>query len=122
MWILLFLGKTIVGTQVLSMRTAHYEMQKKDLNIIVSSYRGLMLVESKKNQELLSQMEAKYLSHLFSKDGSKSDVKLTIDTFSNILLQKWWVQFPLSEQCTAQCSKPLHKKIPIKHTFRFQPS
>ena len=78
-----------MGTQVLSMRTAHYEMQKKDLNIIVSSYRGLMLVESKKNQELLSQMEAKYLSHLFSKDGSKSDVKLTIDTFSNILLQKW---------------------------------
>ena len=78
-----------MGTQVLSMRTAHYEMQKKDLNIIVSSYRGLMLVESKMDQELLIQMENKYLSHLFSKDGRKRDVKVTIDTFSNILLQKW---------------------------------
>ena len=78
-----------MGTQVLSMRTAHYEMQKKELNVIVSSYSGLMLMNSKKDTELLSQMENKYLSHLFSKDGSKSDVKVTIDTFSNILLQKW---------------------------------
>ena len=122
-WILLFSGKTIVGTQVLSMRTAHYEMQKKELNVIVSSYQGIMLRYSKKNQELLSQMEAKYLSHLFSKDGTKSDVKVTIDTFQNILLQKWWVQFPLSVQCTAQCSRPPHpNKLPIKHTLRFQPT
>ena len=78
-----------MGTQVLSLRTAHYEMQKKELNVIVSSYNGRMLMHSKKNQELLSQMEAKYLSHLFSKDGTKSDVKVTIDTFQNILLQKW---------------------------------
>ena len=86
----LFLGKTIVGTQVLSMRTAHYEMQKKELNVIVSSYRGAMwLMQSKMDLELLNQMEKKYLSHLFSKDGSKSDVKVTIDTFQNILLQKW---------------------------------
>ena len=109
-WISLFLGKTIVGTQVLSMRTAHYEMQKKELNVIVSSYVGAMLIRSKMDQKLLIQMENKYLSHLFSKDGSKSDVKVTIDTFSNILLQKWWVQFPLSEQCTAQCSRPTHPK------------
>ena len=78
-----------MGTQVLSMRTAHYEMQKKELNIIVSTYRGIMLQQSKMDQELLIQMEKKYLSHLFSKDGSKSDVKVTIDTFSNILLEKW---------------------------------
>ena len=89
MWISLFLGKTIVGTQVLSMRTAHYEMQKKELNVIVSSYNGRMLMHSKKDKELLNQMEAKYLSHLFSKDGSKSDAKVTIDTFQNIIFQKW---------------------------------
>ena len=90
MWILLFLGKTIVGTQVLSMRTAHYQMQKKELNVIVSSYYGSMLMDSKKDKELLNQMENKYLSHL--KDGSKFTM-VTIDTFQNILLQKWWVQF-----------------------------
>ena len=78
-----------MGTQALSMRTAHYEMQKKELNVIVSSYRGLMLRQSKMDQELLVQMENKYLGHLFSKDGSKSDVKVTIDIFQNILLQKW---------------------------------
>ena len=78
-----------MGTQVLSMRTAHYEMQKKELNVIVSSYNGRMLMHSKKDKELLNQMETKYLSHLLSKDGSKSDVKVTIDTFQNILLQKW---------------------------------
>ena len=78
-----------MGTQALSMRKAHYEMQKKQLNVIVSSHGGMMLLDSKMDQELLSQMEKKYLSHLFSKDGSKSDVKVTIDTFSNILLQKW---------------------------------
>ena len=71
------------------MRTAHYEMQKKELNVIVSSYQGLMLTRSKIDMELLNQMEKKYLSHLFSKDGSKSDVKVTIDIFENILLQKW---------------------------------
>ena len=71
------------------MRTAHYEMQKKELNVIVSSYAGNMLTESKKETELLSQMEKKYLSHLFPKDGSKSDVKVTIDIFENILFQKW---------------------------------
>ena len=70
------------------MRTAHYEMQKKELNVIVSSYPSTMLL-SKKDLELLNQMEKKYLSHLFSKDGSKSDVKVTIDTFQNIFLQKW---------------------------------
>ena len=79
------------------MRTAHYEMQKKELNVIVSSYFGLMLRDSKKDKKLLCQMENKYLSHLFPKDGSKSDFKVTIDTFMNILLQKWWVQFFLSE-------------------------
>ena len=73
------------------MRTAHYEMQKKKLNIIVSSYNGSMLRDSKKDMELLNQMENKYLSHL--KNGSKFNVKVTIDTFQNILLQKWWVQF-----------------------------
>ena len=78
-----------MGTQALSMRIAHYEMQKKELNVIVSSYNGVMLAYSKKDQELLSQMEAKYLSHLFTKDGSKSDVKVTIDNFQNILFQKW---------------------------------
>ena len=78
-----------MGTQVLSMRTAHYEMQKKELNVIVSSYYGQMLIISKMDVKLLNQMETKYLSHLFSKDGTKSDVKVTIDTFSNILLQKW---------------------------------
>ena len=78
-----------MGTQVLSMRTAHYQMQKKELNVIVSSYGGLMLFQSKMDFELLSQMETKYLSHLFSKDGSKSDVEVTIDLFQNILLQKW---------------------------------
>ena len=78
-----------MGTQVLSMRTAHYEMQKKELNVIVSSYLGLMLIYSKKDLKLLSQIEKKYLSHLFSKDGNKSVVKVTIDTFQNILLQKW---------------------------------
>ena len=78
-----------MGTQVLSMRTAHYEMQKKELNVIVSSYQGLMLTRSKIDMELLNQMEKKYLSHLFSKDGTKSDVKVTIDLFSEILLQKW---------------------------------
>ena len=78
-----------MGTQVLSMRTAHYEMQKKELNVIVSTYWGTMLTGSKMDHELLSQMENKYLSHLFSKDGSKSDVKVTIDIFQNILLQKW---------------------------------
>ena len=78
-----------MGTQVLSMRTAHYEMQKKELNVIVSSYNGYMLIRSKMDQELLNQMENKYLSHLFSKDGGKSDVKVTINIFSNILLQKW---------------------------------
>ena len=78
-----------MGTQVLSMRTAHYEMQKKELNVIVSSYQGTMIMQSKKDYELLNQMEAKYLSHLFSKDGSKTDVKVTIDMFKNILLQKW---------------------------------
>ena len=78
-----------MGTQVLSMKTAHYEMQKKKLNIIVSSYYGSMIMDSKKDKELLNQMENKYLSHLFSKDGSKSDVKVTIDTFSSILLQQW---------------------------------
>ena len=71
------------------MRTAHYEMQKKELNVIVSSYAGNMLTESKKDTELLIQMEKKYLSHLFPKGGSKSDVKVTIDIFENILLQKW---------------------------------
>ena len=76
-----------MGTQVLSMRTAHYEMQKKKLNVIVSSYQGTMLLQSKMDLELLSQMENKYLSHL--KNGSKFNVKVTIDTFSNILLQKW---------------------------------
>ena len=75
------------------MRTAHYEMQKKELNVIVSSYRGVMLRHSKRDMELLNQMETKYLSHLFPKDGSKSDVKVTIDTFQNILFHKWWVQF-----------------------------
>ena len=75
--------------QVLSMRTAHYEIQKKELNVIVSSYKGLILLDSKRDKELLNQMETKYLSHLLSKDGSKSDVKVTIDTFQNILLQKW---------------------------------
>ena len=93
MGILLFSGKTIVGTQALSMRTAHYEMQKKELNVIVSDYGGLMLFRSKMDFELLSQMETKYLSNLFLKNGSKSDVKVTIDTFGNILFQKWWVQF-----------------------------
>ena len=78
-----------MGTQVLSMRTAHYEMQKKELNVIVSSYFGPMLIQSKMDLELLNQMEKKYLSHLFSKDGTKSDVKVTIDTFQNILFQKW---------------------------------
>ena len=78
-----------MGTQVLSMRTAHYEMQKKELNVIVSSYHGLMLLQSKKDKKLLGQMEAKYLSHLFPKDGSKSDVKVTIGVFQNILLRKW---------------------------------
>jgi fatty acid/phospholipid biosynthesis enzyme len=78
-----------VGTQALSMRTAHYEMQKKELNVIVSSYSGQMLFNSKMDLELLSQMEKKYLSHIFPKDGSKSDVKVTIDIFQNILLQKW---------------------------------
>ena len=78
-----------MGTQVLSMRTAHYEMQKKELNVIVSSYFGQMLKQSKMEQKLLSQMEKKYMSHLFSKDGSVSNVKVTIDTFQNILLQKW---------------------------------
>ena len=76
-----------MGTQALSMRTAHYEMQKKELNVIVSSYVGLMLMNSKKDTELLSQIEKKYLSHLFPKDGNKSVVKVTIDTFQNILLQ-----------------------------------
>ena len=71
------------------MRTAHYEMQKKELNVIVSSYAGNMLTESKKDTELLIQMEKKYLSHLFPKGGSKSDAKVTIDIFENILLQKW---------------------------------
>ena len=78
-----------MGTQVLSMRTAHYQMEKKELNVVVSSYVGTMLIRSKMDLELLNQMEKKYLSHLFSKDGSKSDVKVTIDTFSNVLLQKW---------------------------------
>ena len=78
-----------MGTQVLSMRTAHYQMQKKELNVIVSSYVGSMFMDSKKDKELFNQMEKKYLSHLFSKDGSKSDVKVTIDLFQNILLQKW---------------------------------
>ena len=78
-----------MGTQVLSMRAAHYETQKKELNVIVSSYYGGMVLHSKMDLELLNQMEKKYLSHLFSKDGSKSDVKVTIDTFWNILLQKW---------------------------------
>ena len=78
-----------MGTQALSMRTAHYEMQKKELNVIVSSYTGQMLLQSKMDLELLNQMEKKYLSHLSPKDGSKSDVKVTIDTFQNILLQKW---------------------------------
>ena len=77
-----------MGTQVLSMRAAHYEMQKKELNVIVSSYVGKMVMQSKMDMELLNQMEKKYLSHLFSKDGSKSDVKVTISIFSNILLQK----------------------------------
>ena len=63
-------------------------MQKKELNIILSSHYGGMLIDSKKDKELLNQMENKYLSHLFSKDGSKSDVKVTIDIFQNILLQK----------------------------------
>ena len=71
------------------MRTAHYEMQKKKVNVIVSSYMGQMLTRSKMDLELLNQMEKKYLSHLFSKDGTKSDVKVTIDTFQNILFQKW---------------------------------
>ena len=78
-----------MGTQVLSMRTAHYEMQKKELNVIVSSYMSQMFLQSKMDLELLNQIEKKYLSHLFSKDGSKSVVKVTIDTFQNILLQKW---------------------------------
>ena len=86
------------------MRTAHYEMQKKELNVIVSSYFGQMLKQSKMEQKLLSQMEKKYLSHLFSKDGSVSNVKVTIDTFQNILLQKWWVQFPFSVHCTVNCT------------------
>ena len=75
------------------MRTAHYEIQKKELNVIVSSYFGRIPIHSKMDKELLNQMEKKYLSHLFPKDGSKSDVKVTIDIFQNILLQKWWVQF-----------------------------
>ena len=77
-----------MGTQALSMRIAHYEMQKKELNVIVSSYHG-QFFDSKMDTELLSQLEKKYLGHLFSKDGSKSDVKVTIDIFQNILLQKW---------------------------------
>ena len=95
-WILLFLGKTIVGTQVLSMRTALYEIQKKELNVIVSSYYGHMLSKSKMDKE--TKYLNHHLNHLFPKNGSKSDVKVTIDTFGNILLQKWWVQSQLSVQ------------------------
>jgi hypothetical protein len=69
------------------MRMAHYEMQKRELNVIVSSYQGLMLMRSKSDQELLSQMKRKYLRNLFLKEGHKSDV--TIDIFQDILLQKW---------------------------------
>ena len=114
MWISLFLGKTIVGTQVLSMRTAHYEMQKKELNVIVSSYIGKMLHDSKMDKELLSQMEAKYLSHLFPKDGSKSNVKVIIDIFQNILFQKWWVQFAF--KCTVHCT--VLQAFPPKNSFK----
>ena len=95
------------------MRMAHYEMQKRELNVIVSSYQGLMLMRSKSDQELLSQMKRKYLRNLFLKEGHKSDV--TIDIFQDILLQKWWVQFSLGAQCSSSILNKI-KPLDAYHT------